>query len=471
MNRTVVTMVAAGTALGLGGIASAQDGNRSNARTELSSLDLNRAYASELSADSLARRSAQADRPESAGFTLTSGPNSLNIGGLFQFGYTANFRDDNADNVTVSDDDFAHGFLIRRARLDFSGNLINDRITYRISGDFGEINDGGNSGNNDFNLTWAYGEYAFEDALEGLSVRFGQFKLPLFYEELVEPEYQLTVDRSLTNELFSQQYSQGLMFTYSTESWRAHAAVSDGLNTAGSTFNSAGDADVALTGRIDAKLAGDWAAFDDFTSFRNSDNALRVGGAVHWEHFGDTNPATSGISAPLVPMTLAAEGDLIAYTVDAQFESNGWSAFAAFYGSSVTNNRSPGGSQPNDFGAVVQGSYFLTDQVEFFARWDGLFLDDEERAALTEDNLNFLTTGFTYYFVPESHALKFTTDVVIAFESTTDLITAGSGVGGLGGGTNAGNQSQTALSDVTGLLGQQNERPEIAVRAQLSLTF
>mgnify|MGYP005849262677 CR=1 FL=1 len=463
MKRTLITTVAAGTALGLGGVASAQDSDRTstntNTSTELSSLDLNRAYASELSADSLARRSAQADRPESAGFTLTSGPNSLNIGGLFQFGYNAGFRDESADNVGP-DQDFTQGFLIRRARLDFSGNLINDRISYRISGDFGEIN----STNNSFNVTWAYGEYAFEDALEGLSVRFGQFKLPLFYEELVEPEYQLTVDRSLTNELFSQQYSQGLMFTYATESWRAHAAVSDGLNTAGSTFNSPGDSDIALTGRIDAKLAGDWAAFDDFTSFRNSDDALRVGAAVHWEHFGDTNPATSGnsfgISGLGIPGGGALEGDLIVYTVDAQFESNGWNVFAAFYGASVTNNRT-GAAQPNDFGAVVQGGYFLTDQVELFARYDALFLDDEERPNLDEDHLNFLTAGATYYFVPESHALKFTTDVTIAFNSGTDLATTGTG-------NNVLNQQR---SDVTGLLGQTNERPEIAVRAQLSLTF
>jgi len=463
MKRTLITTVAAGTALGLGGVASAQDGDRTSTRTELSSLDLNRAYASELSADSLARRSAQADRPESAGFTLTSGPNSLNIGGLFQFGYTAGFRDDNAGNVGP-DQDFTHGFLIRRARLDFSGNLINDRITYRISGDFGEIN----SAENDFQITWAYGEYAFEDALEGLSVRFGQFKLPLFYEELVEPEYQLTVDRSLTNELFSQQYSQGLMFTYATESWRAHAAVSDGLNTAGSTFNTAGDSDIALTGRVDVKLAGDWAAFDDFTSFRNSDDAFRVGAAVHWEHFGDTNPPTSGNSFGLaglgIPGGAALEGDLIVYTADAQYESNGWNVFAAFYGASVTNNRT-GGSQPNDFGVVVQGGYFLTDQVEVFARYDALFLDDEERSNLNEDNLNFLTAGATYYFVPESHALKFTTDVVIAFESGTDLATTG------GGGNGLLNQPNPQRSDITGLLGQTNERPEIAVRAQLSLTF
>lgn len=447
MSRTVVTMVAAGTALGLGGIASAQDSTR-NGTTELSSLDLNRAYASELSADSLARRSAQAGRPESAGFTLTSGPNTLNIGGLFQFGYTANFRDDNAGNVNA-DADFSQGFSIRRARLDFSGNLINDRISYRISGDFGEIN----SAENDFQVTWAYGEYEFSESLEGLSVRFGQFKLPLFYEELVEPEYQLAVDRSLTNELFSQQYSQGLMFTYETESWRAHAAVSDGLNSAGTTFNST-DADIALTGRFDVKLMGDWSAFNDFTSFRNSDDAFRVGGAIHWEHFGDTNPPTTGSNASILPVG-ANEGDLIAYTADAQYESNGWNAFAAFYGSSVTNNRT-GNAEPNDFGAAVQGGLFLTDQIEAFARYDTLFLDDDERT-LDEDHLNFVTVGATYYFVPESHALKFTTDVTVAFNSGTDLVTGG-----------VLNQQR---SDVTGLLGQTNERPEIALRAILSLTF
>lgn len=452
MSRNVVTFVAAGTALGLGGIASAQ--------TELSSLDLNRAYASELSADSLARMSAQADRPESAGFTIASGGNSLNIGALFQFGYVANFRDDDATDIGGQDNEFTHGFDIRRARLDFSGTAVNSAISYRISGDFGEINSGGE---NDLQVTWAYGEYAFSGGLDGVKVRFGQFKLPLYFEELVEPEYLLAVDRSLTNEAFSQQYSQGLQFSYEADSWRGTVAVSDGLGTAGTRFNSGGESDVALTGRFDYKFSGDWSAFDDFSSFRNSENAFRVGAGIHWQTFGDTNPADSGVGG--VPLnTGVVSGNLIAYTADLSWEGNGWSLFAAFFGQSIVDGELAGGadSEPNDFGVVVQGAYFVTDQWELFARYDGLYLDDDERTGFTEDNFNFLTVGGTYYFVPESHALKFTTDIVFAFDGSSDLVTLG-----LLDGTASGSSSGTA---VTGLIGQE-EDPEIAVRAQFSLTF
>lgn len=449
MSRNVVTFVIAGSALGLGGVASAETAP---------ALDLNRSYAAQLAADAQARTSAQAS--DDAGFTLTNGQSSLNIGGLFEFRYLANFSDEDA-MLVGADNEFGHGFEITRARLDFQGTAYNERVKFRVSGDFGEINTGGG---NAFTVTFAYGEYAFTGALEGVSVRFGQFKLPLLYEELVAPEYQLAADRSVTNEFFSQQYSQGLQFTYETDTFRGAVAVSDGLSSQNTSFAAPGEADAAFTGRLDYKVAGQWEQFDDFSSFRGSDQAIRVGGAVHYELFGYTNPSNTGAGASgLTTGGGAGEGNFLVFTLDGQYEANGLGLYAAFIGSYVDaeTNLTGTSQEYGDYGVVLQGSYFVTDEVELFARYDVLLLDDA-RPGISEDAFNFITFGGTYYVVPNSHAAKLTTDVVVAINDTNEL--AGVSPAGAGTGPNL------LASPVTGLFAQDSEG-QFVVRAQLSLVF
>ena len=495
MSRKISTFLIAGTALGFGGVASAQ----SEATLEASSnLDLAEAYRAELAADAAGRTSLQSGGQQ--GFTITSadGNSTLNIGGLVQFRYTANFRDDDSFdqfNTTVDadgdgnneingllpeidDNDFSHGFNVQRTRLDLTGNLAIPNFTYRVSGDFADITQGGAGG--DFNVTWAYGQYDFTGALEGFYARLGIIKAPLYYEELVAPEFQLAAERSLTNEFFSQQYSEGIQLGYDGEFLRAAVAFTDGLATRGTQFNQAGEADIAITGRADFKLAGDWEQFQDFTSFRGSEFGARVGGAVHWETFGETGVNAASATATL-PQGVAAgfdpTGDIIAYTIDGQIEGNGWNAFAAFNGRYEQNDNAPDGmggtdeENINDFGVVLQAGYFVTDQIELFGRYDGLFFDEdrfenlEDGTSSLEEDLHFATFGANYYFIPESHALKFTLDVGISFEESTAALLTASPSGG--GGTLLGG---SAANTVTGFLGQDDDT-EVVVRGQFQLLF
>ena len=471
MSRTIRTAVIAGMALGFGGVASAQSS---------STISLSEAYRAEVAADAAARTSNLENGR--SGFTIAAadGIGNLNVGGLVQFRYTANFRDeDGQDTVAaasvgmpdIDDNDFSHGFEVARARLDFYGNALIPNFTYRISAD---MNSGVRTPNgiggavNDLSVTYAYAEYAFEGGLEGLSVRAGVIKLPLFYEELVAPEYQLTAERSLVNEAFSQQYSEGLMFNYATDSFHVAFAVSDGLGTAATNSTAGGEADIALTARADWKIAGDWTQFEDFTSFRGSEYAARIGAAIHWESFGDTTPDSSTRAAGSAFSSIVGtnEGDILRYTIDAQVEGNGWNFYAAFLGNYESSDTATGmlalqGTEDNvnDFGVVVQGGFFVTDQVEIFGRYNGLFLDDDRFFAgglQGEEDLHFGTLGGTYYFIPESHALKLTVDVSLAFEETTALLGAASG--------------STGAPTLTGWLGQ-DEDTEVMVRAQLQFLF
>ena len=441
MSKKIATFVIAGTACGL---ATAQ-----------SDLDLERAYSAELLADAANRSSLLQGAGEGSGFTITSGDgaSTLTTNALFQFRHVFNFRDDS--NAGVGDDnDFTHGFEIPRARIDWSGNLINDNLTYRISGDFGDINTGGD---NQFTVTWAYGQYAFE-GMEGAFLRFGQFKAPLFWEELVDAEFQLAADRSFTGEGFSQQYSQGLMFGYEQESWRGYFALTDGIASAGTTYNGGGEADYALTARGEFKIAGDWARFTDFTSWRNSDYAAKIGAAVHWEQYGQTGDAgiNSGGGSPLSIADSEGKGQQLLYTVDAAIEGNGWNLFAAFNGNytEVDDDDLSPVDDVSDYGVVVQGGVFVTDQWELFARYDGLYLDSDR--GLSDDSVNFLTFGANHYFFPESHAVKWTTDFLISFDDTADfqgsLLPSGGG------------------ASPTSFLGQDDDA-EFALRSQVSVLF
>ncbi len=451
--RKILTFVIAGAACG---IASAQ-----------SDLDVERAYAAELQADAANRSSLLQGAGQGSGFSITSGDgaSTLNINALFQFRYVANFRDsgNSDDGGLIGDNDFTHGFEAPRVRIDFSGNLVNDNITYRISGDFGEDRQAtGGGGQNNFGLTWGYGQYAFE-GMDGAFVRWGQFKAPLLWEELVDPEFQLAGDRSVTNEYFNQGYTQGIMFGYEAEAWRGYFSVNDGLRAIGTNFNGTRESDIGLTARAEFKFAGDWERFTDFTSWRNSDYAGKIGGAFHWESYGDSGPTTTGGTthpAALFGPATDPGGDLIVYTVDTAVEGNGWNASAAFIGAYSEPNGT--GSDSSDFGVVVQAGIFVTDQVELFGRWDGLFLDSNRLVTATaDDNLNFLTFGANYYVIPESHAVKASLELLWALNDDSALFDGSvpAQLPGSSGGYTA-----------TSFLGQ-NDDSEIAIRGQVSVLF
>lgn len=416
---TIKHFVFAGAAFGLAAAATAQ------------TLDYDRAYSAELNADAAARTSQlQGGTAGNDGFFYISdgsGNYRLNMSGLIQFRYSANFRDSSG----LGDDDTTIGFSVPRLKLRWHGNIVNPNWKFMVQADFAE--DGS------LTLEKGYGQYDFE-GWEGGFIRWGQFKLPILAEELVEPEFQLAAERSLTNEVFSQNYSQGIMFGYRSDAFAFHGAFSDGVNSAGTSYNSSAEADYALTARVDVKFEGDWDRFDDFTSWRGDDLAIRVGGAIHWESTGDTNPSMS------------SNPELLLYTLDAAVEGNGWNLFAAFIGANADTGAT---SDSDNFGAVVQGGIFITDQCEVFGRWDAIFLDDDLTPAGADDDLHFLTFGTNYYVVPQSHAAKITVDLVWALNETAPSLT---GLGTL------------PDSRLTQILGDSDDS-EILLRGQISVAF
>lgn len=395
--------------------------------------DAARAYTAELMADAAGRTSAA---PGGGGFTISDGSGNYNltISGWSQFRYVMNWRDDPSDTATAHDSGYTSGFEATRTRLQTSGNVINPDLKFKIEGEFTR-----NEGN--FVLKDAFGSYKFSN---GAVLKWGQFKAPLLREDLVSDTKQLAVERSVTHSVFQQGRVQGVELGWKGDSFGGAFSVNDGVKTDNTAYTSAREADYGLTGRLDWKWAGDWKQFEDFTSFRGSDHAGMIGIAGHYQHSGNT-AALSGSGPASV-----RQQSMFEYTADVSFEGNGWNVYGAFIG---RHDEPDQGDGLDHFGIVVQGGVFVTDQLEPFARYDGVFPDDDLSNS-DSDDFHTLTFGANYYVAPESHAAKFSADLQWFFEPTT----------------NNGLISPVANGGPLALQGS-GEDNQIAVRFQFQLMF
>jgi len=381
--QTKMVKILAGAALSLG-----------MASTVLAQSSMDQAAAAE-------RNAAAAGRSSFQGGTGAT----MNVGGLIQFRYNANFRSDDGTNIT-RDDDTTIGFSNARTKIWFKGD-INSDLSYGVMGAF----DNGSSGS--FNLDDAYFVYKFSDMF---SVKGGQFKLPVLREELVADSNQLAVDRSLTNQVFTQGRSQGVSLNFkSGDNFRGSAAFSDGLRTKNTDFNSSSESDWAVTGRVEFKWAGDWDRFADFTSFKGQGNAGMVGAALHYQASQNTG---DGIDSSL---NTAASAFML-YTIDAALEGDGWNLYGALIGS-FNDPDNAGEDSTNTFGLVVQGGVFVADQWELFGRWDAIFADKDAGSGpqLDPKTFHFITAGVNYYLIPGKHTMKFTLEGIVALNETAAL--------------------------------------------------
>ena len=424
-----------------------------------SGLDIDRAYAAELRADANTRSS-----------LLGSSGSALDMSIFTQFRYTYNTVDEIAGAV-LGDAEDTLGFSAPRTQIRLSGGVEGTDITGHVSFDFGGAFDhsassqtpGGLTGDGGATLRTAYGAWALDD---NWTFIFGQIQNPLSFEGNVAPEHSQGVERSLTNSFFDMGYSQGIALNYTDDEWKFTAFLSDGpavnvvgFSTSNSYYTSPAEADISLTGRLDWLVSGNWDQFDDFASWNGSNDGFRVGGGIHWSQMGNSNP-TPGVLGP--PVGAIDSITATSWTVDAQYESDGWGLFASYTSMNVDINSIAGGSFDMTMnGIVLQGNLFFTDQFEAFARYDIIMLDDDTAApfplaATDEDQYSMFTVGFNYYLVPESHAARFSMDVGFGLDDTTGLdtmlFTDVSTTGFTGGGASAGVEDELMIRGQFSLL-------------------
>lgn len=410
----------AGVAAGLGATAAVAD-------TSAATTDEVRAIVAEMLNDAETRSSLLQGGGAAGwddGFFIESGDGAfrLNVGALVQFRWVASFRDDDAVGM---EDDFDHDFQSRNTRLTFDGTLFDD-WGFKIQGNFSR------SGGGNF-LEDAYGYYKFED---GSWLGFGQGKAPLTREELVDEGHQLLIETSQVNQYFSAGRTQGIMYGWDGESFRGIVAFTDGAGQANTDLGTAalGNSDFSLTARGEFLLSGSWDQFEDFTSPQGSEDGLMIGVAGHFQ----TGPGD----------VMGADSDIFAYTVDVSWESDGWNLFAAIVGRDIEID---GGADGHDYGAVIQGGFYVAEDTELYARYGHIFLDDSAVPMGLDDESAEFAFGVNHYF--EGHNAKFSADIVYYLDANT------SGIAGAVAG-------DTAI----GRLGD-NDDGEISVRAQMQLAF
>ena len=362
------------------------------------------------------------------GFFIESsdGGFKLNAHALVQFRYVANFTDDE-----VGGDDFDSDFQTRYTRLRFDGTVYNDWF-YAVQGNF----DSGGMGGT-FNLEDAYLGYGFE---EGGAIIFGQWKVPMTREELVDEGKQLAIDSSEVNQYFTAGRSQGVAYKWGGDAFRGIVGISDGARQANTDLYATAplSSDFAVSGRFEFLLAGSWDQFDDFTSPMGSEDGLMIGVAGHYQ----TGPGDAGV----------AEADIYEYSVDVSYESDGWNIFASLTGRDIDPDTA-GIASGQDIGVVVHAGVYLNEDTEIYARYGQIFLDSDAVPPGMGDESAEVTFGVNRYF--HGHAAKFSLDVVTYLDEST-----GSFIGGpIGADTQIGRR------------GDATDDGEVAIRAQMQLMF
>lgn len=329
------------------------------------------------------------------GFILSSTDGNwlLKTNFLMQTRFTWDHTDGNVG--TLND---LWGFEVTRAKFMLSGNIVSPEWFYRV-----DINVAPNGGGLPAGSPYGglpadvraglLNAYVGYDYGNGWSIQVGQYKDPFMREELVDSQYQLAVERSNMNYLFTQGYTQGIMATYEADQFRIMASLNNGPRTSSNVPSAViADTELSATARGDWLAMGTWDQFTDFTSPSGEETGVMVGAAVHYDK-AQTMAGTYGVSS-------------FAFTVDAQAELGGGNLFGAF----AWNHAAISGGAPGQdlFGFLVQGGYYFTDMWEGFARYEWSRIDTPG-----VPNQNILTLGVNGYL--SGHNAKWTTDFGIAF--------------------------------------------------------
>ena len=263
---------------------------------------------------------------------------------------------------------------------------------------------GANSGagtNSTANLEDAY---INKDMGNGMSLMMGQFKSPFLREELVTSANQLGVERSVVNQMFSTGWTDGVQFTAKNDSLMGMISFNNGGNNANfatQNMNSTNGSysQYAITGRVQWLAFGNWAQFNDMTSMRGGGQGLMLGAGFNWQHGGNQQSdagsfdynSTTGVVSNVLPSgggvgSANTDAGFFTYTADASWDLGGANLYGAFFGNftsslptqtgmvsvdggAYTPITSTNGSSIQNYGALIQGGYFISDNTELFGSW------------------------------------------------------------------------------------------------------
>lgn len=307
--------------------------------------------------------------------------------------------------------DYTDKFLIRRARLKFSGFAYSPKLTYKIelglsNRDIGgaDLAETGNSANIILDAVLKYNFYG------KWSVWFGQTKLPGNIERVVSSANLQFVDRSRLNSRYNIDRDIGIQLHYNSPNFRYKGAVSTGEGRNITVDNKGG---YDFTNRIE------WLPFGPFTGkkeYSESDLLREESPKLMLSIAHDYNQRASrerGQKGDFVEQ----EKTLQTWFADAHFKYNGFSALVEYVNKNsidIDNVEPVAEATLEPFyvgtGVNAQAGYLFKNNLELAARYT-----DVTPLEITQRSQNKqYTICLSKYIV--GHALKVQTDATIIQE-------------------------------------------------------
>lgn len=364
------------------------------------------------------------------GFFIASSDGNfrLNINGGASLRWSINNRD-----FVGAGEQTNWGFQSRHANVMLTGHIVDPSWKYNVSFGFFDASGDytGSTAGEAFLTDW----YAMKD-FGGWYLKAGQFVAPFSRERALSDYGLQTLDHTNSSYVFGLGRTQGLEVGCIGDWFRSAVSFSDGVSATSVTQNngylggaggSSPASDFAITGRVEGKLAGTWAQFEDDQAWRGEEFGLLIGlgGFYQSGHTGDSR-FNFGSTGPAGALT-GSEGSEFGFTADATASWSGFSVTGALFYNQADSEwvtTAGGAGDFESYGAFVQAGFFLTDEFELVARYE--YGDVGNIAALESANTqSTISFGANYYFA--KNRCKWQTEVAYALHSVGTFEVAGNG--------------------------------------------
>ena len=349
----------------------------------------------------------------------------LRLGALMQNRFIVNHRDSTAVSKTGELDPWVWGFETTTARLNFSGHVFGNDIQYRLSLGVGRLDPYRFTNDDTLFGTRLYEAWTRLRLTDEWSIRAGLMKIPFTREFLVYEGRQLAIERSTIDMRMGMGRAVGFELDYMNDWMRGMFSVNSG---SGAYFTRIGLNDTqppvswstdlnefSMQGRLEFLLAGEWEQFKQFTSPPGQEYGVLLGIAG-----GGIKTERTSVGGN------RDKNDVWAATADLSMMFGGASLFLSFNYASQSN-LTPTFDSINWYGVVAQGSVYLDQKLEWYARyeWGGpIELEGSVSPAVSQDftqPISILMTGLNYYI--DGQDVKLSVDGGISFNPISQIMT------------------------------------------------
>ncbi len=316
-------------------------------------------------------------------------------------------------------DQWRYSFGQPYTELNFSGHVQDKALEYYLSTGWGRFDPTNLTSNGNFMIFRLWEAWLKLRFTQDFSMKIGSFELPFTKESMVRHPYQLAVDKSLLDYRFGLGPTTGVEWTWSAPESRYKLMLSNGSgafflypifsaqDAAPPIAALSKDTAYSFTMRKEWKLLGDWDQFNQFTSPPGSERGMLVGLAWHRQN--------TELESPLPASELRDRQVFWSVTGDVSMQFDGASLFAAYTYSRLTDF-TPRVPKVNFHAFVLQGSTYITNQTELFARYE---TGSGDEPGLGDSELQLFTVGVNHYL--DGQDLKLSADIGFSFGEVNGL--------------------------------------------------